>query len=118
MIRARPVLALALLLAWTAAAGADVVDVHAARTRIWGEVAPADQAGLDRAREIARQQERAGRLRELERLNQAMVRQGLAPPANSGTPPHIGKASGVLTDIDQTYRTVRRVLPESGRPVG
>jgi hypothetical protein len=106
MIRARLALALALLLAHAAgAAAADVVDVHADRVRIWSGVAPTNLEGLDRAKALARQQELATRGKVLEDLTRAMAGQNLAPPVNSGTPPHIGNASGVLTDIDQTYKT-------------
>jgi hypothetical protein len=106
--RARRLLPLVLLLVAAhaaAAAGADLVDVHAARERIWAGVAPADLDGLNRAKEIARRQEVAGRGKVLEELTEAMARDGLVPPVHSGTPPHLGNASGVLTDIDQTYKT-------------
>lgn len=106
MIRLRLSLTLAALLgAAVAAAGADIVDVHANRARIWRDVGPADLEGLNRAKALARQQELATRGKVLEDLTRAMAGQDLAPPVNSGTPPHIGNASGVLTDIDQTYKT-------------
>jgi len=106
-MRARLALALVLIVTVHArvVAGADLVDVHADRARIWRDVAPTNAEGLKRVKEVARKQELATRGKELEALNQAMTGQGLAPPVHSGTPPHIGTASGVLTDIDQTYKT-------------
>ena len=75
------------------------------RMALWVQQKPASLEGLQKAKALAREQENATRGKVLERLNKAMAKSDLAPPVHSGTPPGIGDASGVLTDIDQTYKT-------------
>ncbi|MCJ8308033.1 MAG: VWA domain-containing protein [Hyphomicrobiales bacterium] len=82
-----------------------LVDIHCMRMALWEQQKPASLEGLQKAKALAREQENATRGKVLERLNKAMAKSDLAPPVHSGTPPGIGDASGVLTDIDQTYKT-------------
>lgn len=84
-----------------------IVDVHAEREALWRAQPPQGPEDVRRLMEAGVARENQTRAREVEKVVTGMKQDGFAPPIASGTPPGRAGGSGVFTDIDHSYASLK-----------